>query len=145
MGLRMPRPRAIAPPRIWLEPMHAGQMRAYAALSGHRFKALRCGRRFGKTALAKSWAAQALLNGEEVGWFAPEYKHMIEVFAEMKAMLAPLVAASSKNPPMIRLANGGRIDFFPLSNAIAARGRRYHRIVIDEAAFEPGVRVFRNG
>ncbi len=131
----MSRQWAIAVPSIWLEPMHAGQMRAYAALSGHRFKALRCGRRFGKTALAKSWAAKGLLNAEEVGWFAPEYKHMIEVFAEVKTMLAPLVVASSKSPPMLRLSNGGRIDFFPLSNAIAARGRRYHRVVIDEAAF----------
>jgi hypothetical protein len=85
--------------------------------------------------LARSWAAKGLLNGEEVGWFAPEYKHMIEVFAELKATLAPLVVASSKSPPMIRLASGGRIDFFPLSNAIAARGRRYQRVVIDEAAF----------
>src|SRR5450631_4442414 len=102
--------------QIWLEPLHSGQARALRDLSGHRFKALRCGRRFGKTALAKSWASKGLLNGEEVGWFAPEYKHMIEVFAELKTMLAPLVVASSKNPLMIRLSNGGRIDFFPLSN-----------------------------
>ena len=111
---------AIVIPRIWLEPMHSGQMRAFAALSGHRFKALRCGRRFGKTEFAKSWAAKGLLNGEEVGWFAPEHKHMIEVFAELKKMLAPIVVASSKSPPMIRLSNGGRIDFWSLENAIAA-------------------------
>ncbi|MGH6713100.1 MAG: hypothetical protein ACREEK_29615, partial [Bradyrhizobium sp.] len=30
---------------------------------------------------------------------------------------------------------GGRLDFWSLENAIAGRGRRYHRIVIDEAAF----------
>jgi hypothetical protein len=131
----MSRRSATAVPRIWFEPMHAGQMRAYLALSNHRFKALRCGRRFGKTALAMSWAAKGLLNGEEVGWFAPEYKHMIEVFVELKRILAPLVVANSKSPLMIRLSNGGRIDFFPLSNAIAARGRRYHRVVVDEGAF----------
>ena len=126
---------ATSVPKIWFEPMHAGQKRAFAALANHRFKALRCGRRFGKTALAMSWAAKGLLQGEEVGWFAPEIKHLIEVFVELKQTLAPLVAASPKNPLMIRLSNGGRIDFFPLSNAIAARGRRYHRLVIDEAAF----------
>jgi hypothetical protein len=31
--------------------------------------------------------------------------------------------------------NGGRIDFWSLENQIAGRGRRYRRVVIDEAAF----------
>ena len=82
--------------QIWLEPLHPGQARAYRTLIGHRFMALRCGRRFGKTALAKSWAAQGLLQGEEVGWFAPEHKHMAEVYADLKATLALLLVASAK-------------------------------------------------
>lgn len=36
---------------------------------------------------------------------------------------------------MIRLSNGGRIDFWSLEDAIAGRGRRSRRVVIDEAAF----------
>jgi len=52
---------ATSVPKIWFEPMHAGQKRAFAALANHRFKALRCGRRFGKTALAMSWAAKGLV------------------------------------------------------------------------------------
>lgn len=121
--------------QIWLEPLHPGQARAYRALAGHRFMALRCGRRFGKTALAKSWAVQGLLQGEEIGWFAPEHKHMAEVFADLKATLAPLLVGSTKTPMMLRLSTGGRIDFWSLENPISARGRRYHRVVIDEAAF----------
>jgi hypothetical protein len=35
----------------------------------------------------------------------------------------------------MRFRTGGRLDFWTLENAIAGRGRRYHRIVIDEAAF----------
>jgi hypothetical protein len=121
--------------QIWLEPLHPGQARAYRALIGYRFMALRCGRRFGKTALAKSWAAQGLLQGEEVGWFAPEHKHMAEVYADLKATLASLLVASAKTPPALRLSTGGRVDFWSLENPISARGRRYHRVVIDEAAF----------
>ena len=121
--------------QIWLEPLHPGQARAYRALIGHRFMALRCGRRFCKTALAKSWAAQGLLQGEEVGWFAPEHKHMAEVYADLKATLASLLVASAKTPPALRLSTGGRVDFWSLENPISARGRRYHRVVIDEAAF----------
>ena len=36
---------------------------------------------------------------------------------------------------MIRLSNGGRLDFWSLENPIAGRGRGYQRVVIDEAAF----------
>ena len=121
--------------QIWLKPLHPGQVRAYRALIGHRFMALRCGRRFGKTALAKNWAAQSLLQGEEVGWFAPEHKHMAEVYADLKATLASLLVASAKTPPALRLPTGGRVDFWSLENPISACGRRYHRVVIDEAAF----------
>jgi hypothetical protein len=44
-----------------LRPMHAGQAAAYWALKPHRFKALRCGRRFGKTEYGKNWIAQGLI------------------------------------------------------------------------------------
>lgn len=121
--------------RVSIEPLHPGQEKAHFALLPHRFKALRAGRRFGKTELAKAWAADGLVQGEEVAWFAPEHKHMLEVFADLKATLAPLIVESSKSPAMIRLSNGGRIDFWSLANPISARGRRYHRVIVDEAAF----------
>ena len=58
-----------------------------------------------------------------------------EVYLDLAQMLRPIVDASSRAPPVIRLSNGGRIDFWSLENPIAGRGRRYRRIVIDEAAF----------
>jgi hypothetical protein len=54
---------------------------------------------------------------------------------DLTQMLRPIVDTSSRTPPVIRLSNGGRIDFWSLENPIAGRGRRYRRIVIDEAAF----------
>jgi hypothetical protein len=50
-------------------------------------------------------------------------------------MLAPIVTASSRTPPVIRLSTGGRLDFWSLESSIPGRGRGYRRIVIDEAAF----------
>lgn len=58
-----------------------------------------------------------------------------EVYLDLAQMLRPILDASSRTPPVIRLSNGGRIDFWSLENPIAGRGRRYRRIVIDEAAF----------
>ena len=121
--------------RISLGQLHLGQSKAHWALQPHRFKALRCGRRFGKTEFAKTWIAQGLVQGEECAWFAPQHMTWSEVYLDLTQMLQPILNSSSRTPPVIRLSNGGRIDFWSLENAIAGRGRRYQRVVIDEAAF----------
>ena len=120
--------------RISLGQLHFGQSKAHWALRPYRFKALRCGRRFGKTEFAKTWIAQGLVQGEECAWFAPQHMTWSEVYLDLTQMLRPILDASSRTPPVIRLSNGGRIDFWSLENPIAGRGRRYRRIVIDEAA-----------
>jgi hypothetical protein len=113
--------------QIWLEPLHPGQARAYRALIGHRFMALRCGRRFGKTALAKSWASQGLLQGEEVG-FAPEHKHMAEVYADLKATLAPLLVARDATGSELSSIEAPRCtSATDPTNTIAASGRAARR------------------
>jgi hypothetical protein len=48
---------------------------------------------------------------------------------------ALLLAIRPAAAPVIRTKTGGRLDFWTLENNIAGRARRYHRIVIDEAAF----------
>ena len=54
---------------------------------------------------------------------------------EIKGMLRPLWESGSMGSSVIRLKNGGRLDFWTLGNEIAGRSRRYRRVVIDEAAF----------
>ena len=115
--------------------MHAGQIAAFQALRGHRLKALRCGRRYGKTDFGKIWIADALARGMECAWFAPQHSTWSEVFPAIVEIFRPILLDASKSKGVIRLKNGGRLDFWTLGNAIAGRGRRYHRIVIDEAAF----------
>jgi hypothetical protein len=117
------------------QPMHAGQAAAYWALKPHRFKALRCGRRFGKTELGKTWIAQGLVQGWECAWFAPQHKTWSEIYAELSDLLRPILSAGSKGSGVMRVKTGGRLDFWTLENVIAGRGRRYRRVVIDEAAF----------
>jgi hypothetical protein len=120
---------------IELTPMHPGQLDAYWALKPHRFKVLRCGRRFGKTEFAKTWIADALLRGYECAWLAPQHKTWSETFSELVDLLRPILKDSSKSSGVIRTMTGGRLDFWTLENPIAGRGRRYRRVVIDEAAF----------
>jgi hypothetical protein len=121
--------------RLSLGTLHSGQVKAFLALRDHRFKALRCGRRFGKTDFAKTWIKEALVQGHECAWFAPQHKTWAEVYSEIASALAPIIEAKSKGSGLIRFKTGGRLDFWSLENSIAGRGRRYHRVVLDEAAF----------
>jgi hypothetical protein len=115
--------------------LHSGQAAAYWALKPHRFKALRCGRRFGKTDFAKIWLAEALVRGCECAWFAPQHMTWSEVYMELTQALGPIIETGSKGGAVIRMKTGGRLDFWSLENGIAGRGRRYQRVVVDEAAF----------
>jgi hypothetical protein len=121
--------------RLSLGTLHSSQVDAYWALKPHRFKALRCGRRWGKTDYAKTWISQGLAQGYECAWLAPQHKTWSEVFPEIANMIRPILDTSSKASAVMRMKNAGRLDFWTLENSIAGRGRRYHRIVIDEAAF----------
>ena len=114
--------------------LHSGQRAAYMALYGHRFMALRCGRRFGKTELAKAWISEGLVKGMACAWIAPQHMLAQEVYYDLSVKFSPLVEESSK-ASLIRLRTGGRIDFWSLDNEMAGRSRGYHRVVIDEAAF----------
>jgi hypothetical protein len=115
--------------------LHDGQIAALRVLQPHRFKALRCGRRFGKTDFAKAWIADGLVRGWECAWLAPQHRTWAEVYSELITDLRPIVEKSSKQAGVMRVRTGGRLDFWTLENPIAGRGRRYRRIVIDEAAF----------
>ena len=121
--------------RLSLPTLHKGQSAAWHALAGHRFKALRCGRRWGKTDYAKLWIGDGLANGMECGWFAPQHKTWSEAYTEMRGAFAPIVDGGSKGAAVMRSWSGGRLDFWTLENHMAGRSRRYQRIVIDEAAF----------
>jgi phage terminase large subunit-like protein len=119
--------------RLALPVLHEDQARVY--LGEGRFKAIRCGRRWGKTKLGELVAADSAIRGEFVGWFAPEYKFQAEAFNDLAEMLAPVLRRASRNDGLIRTTTGGRIDFWSLDNPNAGRSRRYHKVILDEAAF----------
>lgn len=105
------------------------------------------GRRFGKTLLMQ----EVILNipggamggrdgrggrGLPCAWFAPNDSYFTRVFAEIAYQYDPVIRKATSQPrPVIEFINGGRIDFWTLENPMkCGRGRKYARIVIDEAA-----------
>jgi hypothetical protein len=91
--------------------LHAGQADAYWALQPHRFKVLRCGRRFGKTELAKIWIIQALLQGFECAWLAPQHMIWSEVYTDLAIILRPLLDTSSKTGGGFRAIAPGTVTY----------------------------------
>lgn len=93
------------------------------------------GRRFGKTVLGiRCLAKLSLKSGLPVAWFAPNYKLLDEAWRETKWRLHAAIKTKNEQTKRIELAGGGSIDFWTLEDDGAGRGRKYARMVIDEAA-----------
>lgn len=120
---------------VQLPTFHRAQAKLRWLMSRARYVVARCGRRWGKNALAEPVAVDDAAHGRLVGWFAPENRRAAESYNAIHDMLEPIKKNSSKTDHVIRTINGGRIDFWSLEDENAGRGRKYHRIIIDEAAF----------
>ena len=119
---------------IKLPTLHTGQVDIYR--NRGKLNAISCGRRYGKTILLNTLAADTAAKGRRFGFFAPEHKQLAEPYDAIKEILLPLISSSSRNDGRIITKTGGVVDFWPLeNNELAGRGREYHRIGIDEAAF----------
>lgn len=115
--------------------LHSGQQRIMESKA--RFRVASCGRRFGKTMLAIEWLALmpgGAVDGSPVAFFSPTYKLLLDVWSDMERTLADLTRKANKTEMRIELITGGKIDFWTLEDPDAGRGRKYKRLVIDEAA-----------
>lgn len=118
---------------IHLNELHFNQQKV---VDGHdRFSVLSCGRRWGKSKLAENLLCEPAIDGKSAAYFAPTYKLLNEVFRSCMSLLLPITTKSNQSEKRIDLITGGIIDFWSLDSANAGRGRKYHRAVIDEAAF----------
>jgi hypothetical protein len=132
---------------IFCKKLHVAQSRVWTEGSQFQYNAVRCGRRWGKTAIlgniAISYATSLFketggdrLQGGMVGIFTAEYKQQQEIFDYLEEVLLPLIKRKSRSGGYIRLKNGGKIDFWVTNNnKLAGRGREYDVVLIDEAAF----------
>lgn len=104
-----------------------------------RYNAICVGRRAGKTVLLQDLCVEPEVLPYPVGWFAPSYKDMLEVWREVSARLAPIATRVNASDWRIENVAGGVLEFWSLDNVNAGRGRKYKRIVVDECAFVPNL------
>lgn len=113
--------------------LHAGQLEIKH--NAARFNVVNCGRRFGKSILGEDLAMDTALAGGPVGWFSPDYKSLLENWRSLMRILAPVTVRKSELEKRIELRGGGIIECWSLdSDPECSRGRKYKRVIIDEAA-----------
>ena len=124
-------------PQIVLPTLHAAQ----AAIRRHpaKFKAIRCGRRFGKSEMLIEEACNDAAQGAFVGLFFPGYKYQTEIFHRIIDILLPIKRTSNRTEGVYRTKTGGRLDFWSLDNEDCGRSRKYHKIHIDECSLKKGL------
>lgn len=137
---------------VTLPVLHADQIRAYRQTEDYRGgdwakngaianggrakrKIIRAGRRWGKSTVGMTIAANAAAQGLLVGWFAPEWKFLNEIYEDLSNILEPVKRSSNRTNGIYRTRSGGRIDFWSLDNKRAGRSRNYHVVIIDEAGY----------
>ena len=120
---------------VRLHKRHVGQQQIVE--NPARFKVVMCGRRFGKTALGIREACDVAIAGHPVGWFAPTYKYVLEVWRELLQRLRPIIARSNDQERRIELVTGGVIEMWTLDTPDPGLGRKYKLAVIDEAGIVP--------
>ncbi len=120
-----------------LPSLHPAQQRIIN--EARRFNVLACGRRFGKTTLGIDLIIDKALDGYPVGWFSPTYKMLGEVWKEIIETTKQLQTRVAKQEHRIELITGGVIDCWSLDAADSVRGRKYARVIVDEAAMVPNL------
>jgi predicted phage terminase large subunit-like protein len=121
--------------RLVLPRPHEGQKVILA--QARRYNVLACGRRFGKTTLGGNLLSDPVLKDAlPCAWFAPTYRLLEEAYNDHKRIYQPVIRRAVQTPaPRIELITGAAIDYWTLDDpSTVARGRKYKRVIIDEAA-----------
>lgn len=118
--------------QVRLPRYHPAQQRIVR--EARRFNVVCAGRRTGKTKMGTRLLIEPALQGHPVAWFAPNYKYQEEVWREVATATRDVTRHSDKTAMRRELVTGGVIEFWTLDGQDAARGRKYKRAIIDEAA-----------
>jgi hypothetical protein len=123
---------------VQLPTFHPTQAKLRRVIYDSRYVAARCGRRWGKNAIGESIASDDASHSRLVGWFAPDHRRAAESYRIIRETLDPIVRTANSGK-FVRTITGGAVEFWSLEDENAGRSRKYHRVIIDEAAFtKPG-------
>lgn len=101
-----------------------------------RFRVVMCGRRFGKSELAQIELTMEAIKGNQVAYITPTYLLAKTFFGQL---IKTLPFPHNKADLNMQFPNNGRVEFFTGERMDNLRGRKFHLVVVDEAAFQPNL------
>jgi hypothetical protein len=114
-----------------LLPLHPAQKRIMR--EAKRFNVLKCGRRFGKTTVCEELITNIIIDRLPVAYYSPTYKDLFNVWERIKHVLNPIIIKKDETVKQIKVLGGGTLDMWSLDDPDSGRGRKYARVIIDEA------------
>jgi len=118
--------------QIRLPAPHDGQQQVKD--EARRFNVVACGRRWGKTTWGVDRAVNGILHGWPVGWFAPSYKYVQEVWRTVDRLMDPIITMSNAQERRMEFKTGGTFEVWSFANDDEpGQSRAYKRAIIDEA------------
>lgn len=112
--------------------MHEAQQTV--ASTALRFNVLNCGVRWGKTTMCTHLVYAPMRHGFPTAWYAPTYKVLEEVWRTLRSLFRSVATRVSDAGHRIEVPGGGVLEMWSLDDPDASMGRRYKRIVVDEAS-----------
>lgn len=97
-----------------------------------RFNVLKCGRRFGKTEIAQELISEIIQDGGICAYFSPTYKDLYEVWQQSLHVFYEIIESKSETVKQIIFKGGAKLDMWSMEDPNSGRGRKYHRVIIDE-------------
>jgi phage FluMu gp28-like protein len=121
---------------IKLPKPHSGQLKVINSKA--RFKVLLCGRRWGKSLISQVISIMAICRNQQVAYVTPTYQ-LSKIFFQdiLRYLPASIIASANKSDLRIELVTGGSLSFMTGENLDSFRGRKFHKVIIDEAAYIP--------
>lgn len=114
-----------------LLPLHINQ--AKILKEAKRFNVLKCGRRFGKTTICEELITDKIIEQLPVAYFSPTYKDLFNVWSRIKHILKPITISKDETVKQLTVLGGGTLDMWSMEDPDSGRGRKYARVIIDEA------------
>ena len=114
-----------------LLPLHINQ--AKIIKEAKRFNVLKCGRRFGKTTLCEELITDVIIERLPVAYYSPTYKDLYNVWNRVKHILQPITVSKDETVKQLKVLGGGTLDMWSMEDPDSGRGRKYARVIIDEA------------
>ncbi len=92
-------------------------------------------RRSGKTSGIVYYANLWAIEGKEVGIVMPDYTYCGEIYSILHSVLKPLLKYSNSQRQFIKTITGGRIRFYSYEAFEKIRGKKFHKLLLDEFQF----------